>query len=79
MELRKTSDYADLPPEETMALLDASVHGLSQAQVQERRQTFGPNAVKEMEAMRLRGIIRICLRIHHRVEGRANRFCSRSR
>lgn len=49
MELRKTSDYAEVTPEETMALLEASVHGLSQAQVQERLQTFGPNEVKEKQ------------------------------
>ena len=53
-ELRKTSDYADLPPEETMALLDTSVLGLSQAQAQERLRTFGPNEVQEKQQSAVR-------------------------
>ncbi|MCL5736483.1 MAG: cation-transporting P-type ATPase, partial [Actinobacteria bacterium] len=47
LELRKTSDYAETPPEETMALLGTSKLGLSPAQAQERLRMFGPNEVKE--------------------------------
>lgn len=49
MELRKTSDYAGIAPEETMALLDTSTLGLSQPEAQERLRTFGPNEVQEKQ------------------------------
>ena len=49
MEFRPTSDYADLSPEKTLALLQASEQGLSQTQARERLQTFGPNEVKEKQ------------------------------
>jgi H+-transporting ATPase len=49
LELKKTSDYTEIPPEETMTLLDTSALGLSQPQAQERLRTFGPNEVKEKQ------------------------------
>lgn len=47
LELKKTSDYADVPPEDTLTALGTSMLGLSQAQAQERLRTFGPNEVQE--------------------------------
>ncbi|MHB1377023.1 MAG: plasma-membrane proton-efflux P-type ATPase [Candidatus Humimicrobiaceae bacterium] len=47
MELKKTSDYKEIPIDKTLALLETSATGLSEEQAKKRIELFGYNEVKK--------------------------------